>query len=251
MNEHLEGLHRSLSCSRAHTSTVRAISKIQAKPRNNPALKPPNSFPEPQIRITAKTRGKSHSEEGLKRAKRSPGAEQRHKNQPRTKFRCCFPLSSDTFPWKVSPVFLCQGTTEKVSMPSSSLLPATSRTATWPIITTSWKTSSCECLESSGRDRSMRETIQQLPCVHGTRNPSWEWSGSKAGSASVQLQTGASVAGGTPAPAPSPTSTTIQTFQLIMPGMGSHPGWSVAGTLPSWEVLLLGREWSWGVHQSW
>lgn len=93
--------------------------------------------------------------------------------------------------------------------------------------------------------------IQELPCVHGTRNPSWEWSGSKPSSASVQLQTGASVAGGTPAPAPSPTSPTIQTFQLIMPGMDSHPGWSVAETLPSWEVLLLGREWSWGVHQSW
>lgn len=42
-------------------------SKIQAKPRNSPALKTQNPFSEPQTHIITKPRRKSHSGKGLKR----------------------------------------------------------------------------------------------------------------------------------------------------------------------------------------
>lgn len=135
------------------------------------------------------------------------------------------PQLSDLSQESITCGFFCQGTTGKVSTPSSSLLPATSLTATWLITTTSWKTSSCECPTALGGTRGSGEQHNSFPCVPGVGNPSWEQAGAKPSTPSVQLQTGVGGTGGTPAPAPSPTNPTIQIFGLIMPGMDSQPGW--------------------------
>lgn len=134
------------------------ISEIWAKPSNDPgqssqlcALTHTNSFPEPHVHVITKTRirGKSNCGRGPLRGtntylelnrgtKTSPGP------NLAIHLRCYFSFNSGKSHWCCP--CLSQDTMEKVSMPSLSLLPAISRTATWLITTTSWRISSCKWL---------------------------------------------------------------------------------------------------------
>lgn len=71
----------------------------------------------------------------------------------------------------MDPVPLFQGTTGKDSMPSSSSPPATCRTATWPITTISWRTSSCKWMGEGGEKAAW---APGLPCAHCIGNLSWK-----------------------------------------------------------------------------